>query len=59
MLMLDSIKSSIMRIDAMDVTEFYTDGQQVINRVKELTQIALKEAKSFPVCPVRILLLDF
>lgn len=59
MIMLESIQSSIKRIDALDVTEFYANGQQVIDRVIELTDSAIKKARCFPICPVRIVLLDY
>ena len=42
-----------------DISEFYSDGQAIIDRVKKLTSDAIKNAKSFPICPVRILLIDF
>ena len=57
--MIDSMKSSIEKINSLDLAEFYQNGQEVIDRVKELTEIALKETKKYPFCPVRVLLLDF
>lgn len=54
-----SISCCLKRLNALDQTEFYTNGQQVIDRVKELTNSALHESKSYPICPVRLLLLDF
>ena len=53
------MRNSIQEIGLKDFTEFYYNGQDVINRVKELTEIALIDAQGLPVCPVRILLLDF
>ena len=44
---------------ALNFTEFFVDGQQIIDRVKVLTETALKEAKCFPICPVQILITDF
>ena len=41
------------------ITEQYENGKEVIARVKELTEIAIKKAISFPICPVRVLILDF
>ena len=41
------------------MSEFYVDGQEVIDRVKFLSEKAAKETKKYPFCPVRILLLDF
>ena len=58
-LMVESMRNSIQEIGLIDLTEFYYNGQDIINRVKELTEIALIEVQSLPVCPVRVLLLDF
>ena len=58
-IMIESLKSSIKNLGLIEQAEFYQNGQQVIDRVKQLTQNALKEAKFFPICPVRVLLLDF
>lgn len=49
-----------MSIKQLEITEFYSDGQQVFERVKFLTEMALKNNKnSVSLCPVAILLLDF
>ena len=45
MIVLDSMYSSIKKIGMIDVSEFYSDGEQVINRVKKLTETAINEAK--------------
>jgi len=42
----------------VQMCEFYSDGQQVIDSVTKLVQNAIKEAESFPVKPIHALILD-
>jgi hypothetical protein len=41
MLMMEDLQRSIDRIGAISITEFYPDGQQLIDRVKILTEKVL------------------
>ena len=58
-MMQENLKYSFEKKDMLDITEFYADGEMAIDRVKKLTLETLQKAKYFPICPVRILLLDF
>jgi len=41
------------------LSEFYINGQQVIDRVKELVFEQIQTATSYPLRPVHALILDF
>ena len=56
---LELIKMSIQEINLMDLSEFYINGQQVVDRVKQIVNDQLLSAKSFPIRPARALILDF
>ena len=56
---LESLKMSIEEIAMTDLSEFYINGQQVIDRVKQLVYDRLHTAKSFPIRPAHALILDF
>jgi hypothetical protein len=56
---LESLKMSIEEIFMLDLSEFYINGQQVVDRVKQLVDERLHTAKSFPIRPVHALILDF
>ena len=56
---LETLKMSIQEIALMDLSEFYINGQQVVDRVKQLVNDQLLSAKSFPIRPAHALILDF
>ena len=53
------LKHQIEAIGAYNLTEFFKNGQEIIDRVKVLTETAIKKAKYFPISPVNIMILDF
>ena len=56
---LEALKISLKAVELFVGSEFYINGQQVIDRVKVVVEDTLRDAKRFPVRPISALILDF
>ena len=53
------MKLDFEKMGIIDLAEFFLNGKMILERVKDLTHKAIQDSKAFPICPVKILLLDF
>ena len=56
---IDLRKSQLQHFGLGFLSEYYTDGQQVIDRVKLVCEESVQNSTVFPIKPVSVILLDF
>lgn len=56
---LEQMKMTLQSFCPARVFEYFHEGQEVISRVEQCLSKAIQSARSYPLCPLRALILDY